>query len=83
MMRQRPKKFWESPYEYEGKIIHVGTPGIFHRLNPVTLRETYCGRSTADARATDHKLRQSHSPCVVCFAATAPGSVVELRREHG
>lgn len=67
------RKFWERPHEYEGKIVHVGTPGIFHRRNPQALGATYCGIPLDDARATDHKLRDE-SPCAVCFAPMRPTS---------
>lgn len=63
--------FWERPHEYEGKIVHVGTPGIFHRRNPDAPGATYCGRPITDARSTNHKLLD-YSPCVVCFAKKEP-----------
>jgi hypothetical protein len=63
------RKLWERPHEYEGKIIHVGTPGIFHAPHPeAPLGLTYCGLPMDDARATDHELLDQQ-PCSVCFAA--------------
>lgn len=76
-MTERPRKFWERPHEYEGKIIHVGTPGIFHRMHPqAPLPMTFCGRSMNDARSTDHKLLD-YQPCSVCFAPS--GAALERK----
>lgn len=54
-----------SPYRSELKIIHVGTPGIFHYARS-GFAVTVCGRSMADARLTAHALNE-YQPCVVCF----------------
>lgn len=68
MSERPPRKLWERPYEYEGKIVHDGPATIFHRRDPQYLGQTYCGLALGgDARSTDHKLLD-HSPCAVCFA---------------
>jgi hypothetical protein len=61
-------KMWENPYQYEGKIIHVGTPGIFHAPHPDSpMSITYCGITMLDARSTDNELLH-YQPCLVCFS---------------
>lgn len=56
-----------TPYDYDAKIIHVGTPGIFHKLrSPALAFETRCGRDASDCRATAHRL-EDYQPCVVCW----------------
>lgn len=58
-----PKKI--SPYASDLKILHVGTPGIFHYPRS-GFNETICGRDMSDARMTAHPL-SDYQPCVVCF----------------
>lgn len=53
-----------NAYRYDEKIIHVGTPGIFHRL--LSLAQTRCLRDATDCRATAHDLAD-YQPCHVCF----------------
>ena len=60
--QSRPVK---NAYRAENKVIHVGTPGIFH-FSASGCNETRCGRDMADARMTDHPL-SDYQPCVVCF----------------
>lgn len=58
-----PKKI--SPFKSELKVIHVGTPGIFHY--PLSgFGQTVCGRDMVDARLTAHPLADC-LPCSVCF----------------
>ncbi|MFA5053025.1 MAG: hypothetical protein WC565_03135 [Parcubacteria group bacterium] len=55
-----------NPYDNDEKIIHVGTPGIFHKMADAFARRTVCGRDMSDARATEHDL-SDYQPCIVCY----------------
>jgi hypothetical protein len=55
-----------DPQDYDGKMIQVGTPGIFHKPADAFYAKTVCGRSGVDCRATDHRL-EDYQPCVVCW----------------
>ena len=66
MRAERPTpKRQKNAYRTDAKVIHVGTPGIFHYPNP-GVNETRCGRDMAAARMTSHPL-PDYQPCVVCF----------------
>lgn len=71
-----------NPYAYNEKIIHVGTPNVFHRLAPGFPLRTRCGLDAEDSRATSHGLRE-YQPCVVCWPSTETaeesGMAQELR----